>query len=95
MTITATKMSRRSQKIILMRKTVILLVRLDHNSKYGEYLVVPKYPTNSNEDLLGNRLAGLAGDGLTLLFADVGALQVSVFNMCVDSVNKMLTMWLS
>ena len=38
--------------------------------------------------LLGNRLAGLAGDGLTLLLADVGALQVSVFNMCVDSVKK-------
>ena len=38
--------------------------------------------------LLGDRLAGLAGDGLTLLLADVGALQVSVFNICVDSVKK-------
>ena len=42
--------------------------------------------------LLGDRLASLAGDGLALLLADVGALQVSVFNMCVNSVNKMLNM---
>ena len=55
-------------------------------------MVVPKYPTNSNEDLLGNRLAGLAGDGLTLLLADIGALQVPIFNMCVGSVKKMLNM---